>query len=505
MIATGLPVALCVALGAMTTAYLLPHPVVQRNQLESATLITILVSFALTAVRARRVDVSAITADEAAPGEHVVVLVLLCAASILLYWPTLRVGLLSDDFVLHHRALHWQLGMFNAGAFRPLPLAAWSLLLQLGLTAPALHALSVTLHGVNAWLVFRLCREGGLGLAALAALLFLASPIDVEAVTWPSAIFDVAATTFTLLAILAARAYVRAPTGALRLATFGSIGAGILCKETAVVAPVLVLLDAWSRGRVSRRQFMDCLGMSIVGVLYGASRMSAVDTSGITPSRYLVQRYLFETFAGLALPWHARVLGGRPSLAIAAATIVLVIFVLGFLARAPRMETWRRSAAMMSWLFVCALPVLPFMYVSPDLEGARYLYMSSVGWSIGISYLAANTASPRGFATSSGTVLAGLLVLLYVMGVRYHQAPWLDAASLRDSVLASARGVAGQPCASFTFTNLPDAVSGAFVFRNGFEFAVQELAVGRDAPPRGAPCVYRWDPAASTFILTTSP
>jgi hypothetical protein len=324
-------------------------------------------------------------------------------------------------------------------------------------------------------------------------------------VAWPSSIFDLTATTFTLIAILTARAYVRTPTTTLRIATLGFIVAGILCKETAVVAPILVLLDAWARGRVNRTQVIDCSGIAVAGVLYGAFRVSTAGAHGLAPSRYLVQRYVFETFGGLALPWHARIVTAEPYLAMAGATIVLAIFVLGFVARTTPPRLLRRLAAMALWLFVCTLPVLPFMYVSPDMEGARYLYMSGVGWSVGISYLAVNLSSPRGFATLSGVALASLLVVIYLIGVRYDQAPWLEAAALRDKVLDSAQHARLQPCESFVFVNPPDSVSGAFVFRNGFEFAVQGRKEDSKSVDGAAPCEYRWDPTINQFVSLKRP
>jgi hypothetical protein len=139
------------------------------------------------------------------PGEYAIWI----SGAVALYWPALTVGFLSDDFVLADRAFRFAVGLFNPEGFRPLPLAVWGLILHIGGGAVALHALNVALHGTNAFLATRVVqpvihsRRAGL----LAGLIVLTMPILVEPVVWCSGVFDVMATTFVLLAVLAGRDY----------------------------------------------------------------------------------------------------------------------------------------------------------------------------------------------------------------------------------------------------------------------------------------------------------
>ncbi len=133
-----------------------------------------------------------------------------CAGALLLYWPALRIGLLSDDFVLTIRAIHFQYGFANPEFFRPLPLLAWTALLHAGAGATGLHLTSVLLHGVVACLTVALAMPFAASRmqAVLAGLLVLAFPASVEPVSWASGVFDVSATALIISAVLIGRRYV---------------------------------------------------------------------------------------------------------------------------------------------------------------------------------------------------------------------------------------------------------------------------------------------------------
>ena len=100
-------------------------------------------------------------------------------AGVVLYYPVLRVGLLSDDFLL----LDWaSSGQILPGAWefvRPVPLAIWAALsavLPASAVPAALHAVNLTLHIVNAALVMRFAMILGLtrDRALAASLIFVA-------------------------------------------------------------------------------------------------------------------------------------------------------------------------------------------------------------------------------------------------------------------------------------------------------------------------------------------
>lgn len=163
-------------------------------------------------------------------------------------------------------------------------------------------------------------------------------------------------------------------------------------------------------------------------------------------------------------------------------------------------HTAARLAALIAWIVLAVIPLYSDFFVAPTLEGARYLYLPSVGWSILLVTLASHAWY---LAPARAAVVVATVVLLGVsaIGVVRHQRPWLEAAALRDQVLESARGAAlAQGCPTIDVRNPPDSVEGAYVFRNGIQEALARtnISTRSDEPPMH--CTFEW--LASTLIPT---
>ncbi len=140
------------------------------------------------------------------------------------------------------------------------------------------------------------------------------------------------------------------------------------------------------------------------------------------------------------------------------------------------------------------LPVFTALYVNPDLQGSRYLYVGTAFWSL-LLYVLAHEAMRSDYAAIAMVlVLAGGSVAL----VRAHQQPWRDAASLRELVLAELDRASAE-CTTVQATGVPDSVAGAFVFRNGFPEAVADRIPRLTVIPDGAPAACRFVWTGSTF------
>ena len=109
------------------------------------------------------------------------------------------------------------------------------------------HLSNLVLHLINGLLLYGLARDLlGQNQAALwTALLYVSHPLQTEVVAWVSARGDLLATLFFLCAFLADR---RDKIG-WRLLAWLLYGAAVLCKETAVVLPAVLLLYAWYMDR----------------------------------------------------------------------------------------------------------------------------------------------------------------------------------------------------------------------------------------------------------------
>jgi hypothetical protein len=417
---------------------------------------------------------------------------ILVAGALILYAPVLGVGLLSDDFVLLQRARDGVLIDRSWEYVRPLPLAVWRAVdaaLPSGAVPAALHALNAALHGLNAWLVMR-CAAGlqqSSRVAWSAALLFLAAPFAVEAVTWASGIFDLM---LVLLVLIAAAVLLseRLPL-TRRVAVIALLTAlAAASKETAVAQPLLLaLLIPFVRREQRRAAWWSTIAASIVIVLYVGWRLSAGITAAplLPDSGYALKEMLSRPFGAVAFGVHHQVLDAVPLLAVALAVAWPMIWITAAWKwlREPGMFTIMLLGA--AWLLISTLPLLSMFFVGDDLQGSRYLYLGSTVWSIAVVVAIAGS-QPR-TATTSTAALAVMIVVAVAIVVA-HQGPWRQAAATRDRVLEALEGLPAN-CTVRT-DDLPDTEAGAYVFRNGFREAE---ALVRAAPAgTTSPCVARW-------------
>jgi hypothetical protein len=404
---------------AVRTAYLClgyfsGHPSTQRFHVETSALCFVIAALTLSTIRT---TASRCRFESKRKSALECVLWVLGAGA--LYGPAFTVGLLSDDFPLTDRAYRFALGSFNAEAFRPLPLAEWGLILRIGGGSIALHALNVALHGMNAFLASRLIAPIAAWQRAgiIAGLIVLTMPILVEPVVWCSGVFDVQATTFVLLAVLASRHYERGGAGP-RAGLFGCSIAAVLSKETALVLPFLVALDTWMRRSQSRRLYRDVWAIFGGVGLIGAIRFAfASETVKRPVSKYVLQRWVFGTIGGLAVPWHADLIATHPWIPTLGACIVIALL-LRFSVYVTDRSSKRFFYGMASWVLIGTAPAITFFFIGPDLQSSRYLYLSTIGWAGVLIAMIGDRVVRGGDALSVTLALA--LIPIGVFGVREH-------------------------------------------------------------------------------------
>jgi hypothetical protein len=489
----------------------------QRFQVETWALIFIAVGLMVRVARSRRAERRQ---TQSLPVSSWTWLVF-CGLAVALYWPALSVGFLSDDFVLLTYASDWRIGPVTPALFRPIPLFTWAVLLHAGGGAALLHLLNIVLHGTNAWLTARVVQgwaEDRMW-SLLAGLLVLTAPLAPEAVVWLSGVFDLMATALVLTCILVARRYdgpstplgagpstrlgAGHPSAATRV-QFVALGiAAVASKETAVVAAGLVLVDASARNALSRKLCVDTgIMVAIVGAFGLVRLVSAFGVARPPLTKYILQRALFGSFGGLAVPWHIEVLQRLPVFPILGVLAVVFLLTLFFLNPAGTMERTRLAMAAALWVLVSIVPVFPILYIAPDLQQSRYLYLPAVGWA---ALIVAAGSEQRGRSYRSPLSVSAVVGLIGMAsyGTVLHLRPWNEAALLRERVEASAvENTAMNMCPTISLSNVPDSVKGAYVFRNGVSEAfARDLhlnATGGD--PVGGPCAFRWSDAQLSFV-----
>jgi hypothetical protein len=494
----GVVLALAIRVAYFLVRYELGFPLAQRFRVESAALAWAVAGLVLilsgTKRRVRTID---------AGRQSLGLWALFSASALVLYWPALGVGLLSDDFILAGHASVWSAGPAMAEFFRPVPLLIWGALIRLGGGATALHLLNVLLHGTNAYLTTRLVG-GWIDRrlwSVVAGCLVLASPLAPEAVVWCSGVFDVLATTFLLAAVLAARRYTSTTRQFPRLAFIALALLALLSKETAAVLPLLVAIDAWVRKTLPRRLAFDLAALTIAIAGLSAARLTVrYGLSSLPFRRFLVQRAFFTSFGGLAVPWHADVLRLSMWIPLASGLVALALLTMCFLARREA-GTTRAILAGAAWVLIGILPVFPILAIELDLQASRYLYLPSVGWAALLSAAAASASRWRLGTAATATSLI-FLIALDLAGVRLHLSHWLDAADLRSRVERAARmDPEMTQCSEVTLSHLPDSVRGAYLFRNGAREAfARDLGMKATVIDTVGPCAFVWDDRTGSFL-----
>jgi hypothetical protein len=445
-----------------------------RHHLESAWMIFVAVAIVAAAIMPSP-RAAQLRSDPIAPAAAAAWI----AASLLLYYQSLSIGLLSDDFVLvtlSPLGTDWQF-------FRPLPLAAWKIVYPLA-GPMGLHVLNATLHGINAFLVFRLTAvllADARRLQSVAAgALFLTFPAAVEPVAWAAGVFDVALVTAGLTYL---NALLRSTSG-VSVPTLAALAAALLCKETAVALPVL----GWCLRLVAPVHLGTLAWSTGMAVAFTAMRMFSSDAPEISaPLGYFLKEMVSRPFATLGTPFTGLELSQAPAIFGVVPQLVLAALVMGYLFHRRHGV---RPLVPASWILLGVAPLLSYFFISDTLQGSRYLYLPLVGWSVLVVHL--SDAGDRKHLGVFATLLVSIIILYGVAGSGRHQAAWVTAAATRDVILLEAqRAVAARECETAAFAGIPDSDEGAYLFRNGFVEAARAAGV-QVSPSAAVDCTFTW-------------
>jgi hypothetical protein len=423
----------------------------------------------------------------------------LVLAAFVLYRSALRIGFLSDDYVLADWASRrdW-VHAAETGFVRPIVPMFWAFLSFVPLRFEVtLHAANIFLHALNALLIVGLGVRAGLGRveAAAAGVLFLTFPALTEAIAWASGMQDVLMTTFALAAVAATlglggesgSARARTPAWSttdakMSVAALAASALALGVKETAVVIPVLAWMVALALPGGVRRgpQLVTLVAMSAAAAAYAIYRaMSGLAAGyGQDLSRYFIKQLIVEPFAALGEPWSAAWMHAHPIAACARVFTIVALLAAAFWSWRRHDPAFHRGLAFAGWAVVGVLPVFSFFHISATLEGSRYLYLPAAGFALLVAgttgALFARTRTVRAVAIG---VLLFVLAPPAVIAVQDELKRWTQAAQLRDAVLSAfVELIPGSQCASIVAEGPVDNVDGAYVLRNGFMQAVSSRA-----------------------------
>jgi hypothetical protein len=464
---------------------------IKRHQIESAALI-LAVAWCGAATTAEPAG-SRLPASSAPSRRFWLAYAIGVAVGTAMLWRAVFVGPLSDDYVIESWANAGRVMGVGTLFKRPLVVGLWSAVLQLGAGFGTLHAINVTLHGLNSLLIVAVARRAGATTiaAATAGLVFLYWPTQIEAVLWTSGMFDVVMTTCVLGALL-----LTAPEAGMGswVAGLASAVAALMSKETAVALPFLWATCYGPRlaGDIVPVRRVLLAGSAIIGVAacYFVWRVSLglPVTSVAFVSRYMLKEQLSRTFGGLGLPFVAETVSTHPFIAVLMAAIVLLLALA--VSSNPRDESQRTAFQGLAWAMFASAPTIGYLFIGTDLDGTRYLYLPCAGWGL---FVGSGLSRVVGWRARWGVLapcaIAAVLILIE-RGRLVDQ--WVQAAWERDAILTAAVSAAlANSCEEVSVTGLPARYRGAQLFNNGFPEAFTRVRPGATA---ARSCRFEWTP-----------
>jgi hypothetical protein len=424
-------------------------------------------------------------------------IVLLC---IIVFWRAAHIYFLSDDFVLTDMAQKFGANygvMFTHGGgdgfFRPLGYISlfwtwpWA-----GFDAVRWHAVGLALHIVNALLVYVLAGQIGLSRAGawFASALFALHGAHPEAVVWIAGRFDVLATAFALLALVAFVRLWDRPSFLPGLAAGVAMVLGILTKESAYAVPLMMLVFAASRPGASwkrRIQFVApffilaaclfayrwALQGGIGGYVTADGQPQIFSLSLVSIAKALVLRLPAVLF--FPVDWAA------------SASVWLVIAVFAYASAWILLAlTWRERRVSLllplGFVVAAAIPPVQQLLIGADLEKARLLYLPSVGFCL-LAAAAVELAAPK------LRYAAGIAMLVFSVAALSHNLDVWQQVAAKSKTVCEAVASCSNP---ESVTGLPRSLDGVYFFANGLPECVRLMRSQHLDAPQHA-CSLRWD------------
>jgi hypothetical protein len=429
---------------------------------------------------------------------------------------------LSDDFLLLRHAqaplsaLQMRLLMTTPGGdghFGPLVYIFNALCWRAaGSSLAVWHWVGYAIHAVNCVLVYALAAALGYQVRAriLSSALFAIHASRPEAVVWVTARFDLLSTLCVLAGLLCLLRGCRAIHP--RRGIYFSVAilfmvSGMLMKESAFAFPLLAMLLIAVRCKNPVKEIPVAVVMCTVAAVVFIYRWTLfggiggyLDASGrsqflsLTPL-VAVKSLGLRLWSSLFFPINWTIPVSKLLAAVTGAYIVVlaVLFYSG--------ATRRGFIASIGFTLLAALPIISRLLIPADMEGARILYLPSVGFC-----LLAGSLVERIPERAAYIAMAAILIF-HGVALRHNLAPWESASrTLRQSCQAVA-ACAARGTGKAVVIGLPRKIDGAYVFANGFPECVEMQPGGEGArvelrgqipqnENRAADsCVFAWDSA----------
>jgi len=354
-------------------------------------------------------------------GQALIIIGILCALAFLLFGRTIDYPFVRfDDGLLIYdnpairgislTNIKTAFSTYDPELYIPLTLISYQVDFLIGGIKPAIyHLQNILWHAANGvlvtWLMYALLKardqwqiaNGKLQIVSLfLGMLFIAHPLNVEAVAWASARKDLLSTFFALASILS---YLQWRSSDTKRYFYGSLALftlGLLCKVTILTLPVLLLLvDLWAKRKIDKAMFLEKIPFfalsgvfAVIAIIGKAGQIGSVtpmETILVTSkaTAFTLQQYFLPFGFSVLYPFNETIAVSDPRFVIPLLGLLGLIGLLCFLALKKRILP--PILALGFFLIALSPSLLNFakggtVYITSD----RYAYFAQVGILLGL-------------------------------------------------------------------------------------------------------------------------
>ena len=390
------------------------------------------------------------------------------------------------------------------------------------------HITNLGIHLVGVAGLFYLCRRLRFGLraAAIASLIYAVLPIEVEAVAWMGARFDLLS---ACLSIWTAFFYVYFRQTAKPVAYVAALLCfffALLSKENSYVFPFILLVAEYLI--MPRRILKAPAGFFVLAgglFLYRWFILGGIGGYSDRSGRRIALHFDFKILQGLFIRDPALLLFGynwsEPRLAttilIIAVTSAALLLLLFFYR--PAAASWKTTAFCLAWIVFPLLPIHPLLLINPDLSNSRILYFSSAGIAMLIGHLLARSGANHVHGREDARmrwIAAVLLVCAYSLGTVHNIGAWRWTTERQKRFLSELQRIESspQPNAKYKFENLPTAIRGVYFMETDaslrdairVKLGRYDIEASRESVPLDGPFIrIQWTGKEDPLIIRAMP
>jgi len=423
-----------------------------------------------------------------------------------LYYPTLGVGFLSDDW--HALSIGRDtenifrffttniVGERGGSSYGPIWNVAMYVQYQLfGLHAVGYHIVSIMLLAMSTFVVYLFAKRifDHDVVAYGTALIFVTLPSHVEAVAWVAGQPHLIATVGYILALYWYTIFSSKKKLVYFFLAFMAVAVSLGTKEIGITFLIPFILIDWKYRRISLclsslrdtvmhsiKYYIPCVGL--IGEYVVARAYATGMVVGYYGSTSLA--FSFSEIVDMALRMSVGMFASYPMRETLVEMIIAHAFVIGFgVTIMIGLIVWigksyRTAFLMTLMMYVFSLiPYLSVQYNALSNEGERYTYLPSLF--VAMMIAGAGYILVHRFQRVWYGILLVPIVLFGISQIYIKNAEWVQAGNIVTETIESMVYVDIDPERPVIFVGLPDRIAGAQLFRNGTHLAIELSGYGK--------------------------